>query len=113
MTGPMHPPNGFARDGASLPVVILCGGKGTRLQEETVVTPKPMVSIGGFPILWHIMRYFSAYEFYQFVLCLGYKSEVIKQFALDYRYISKSFVVNTQSGVAQITDDVDNAAWEI
>jgi glucose-1-phosphate cytidylyltransferase len=60
-------------------VVILCGGKGTRLREETEFRPKPMVPIGGRPILWHIMRIYAAHGHTEFVLCLGYKGDVIKE----------------------------------
>ena len=59
-------------------VVILCGGKGTRLSEETVTRPKPMVEIGGMPILWHIMKTFSSYGYKKFILALGYKANFIK-----------------------------------
>ena len=65
-------------------VVILCGGFGTRLREETEVKPKPMVEIGGKPILWHIMRTFAHHGYKEFVLCLGYKGEVIKNYFLNY-----------------------------
>ncbi len=61
-------------------VVILCGGQGTRLREQTETIPKPMVEIGGKPILWHIMKIYSHFGLNEFVLCLGYKSEVIKQY---------------------------------
>ena len=61
-------------------VVILCGGKGTRLSEETTVRPKPMVEIGGKPILWHIMKYYSSFGFNNFILALGYKASYIKVF---------------------------------
>lgn len=61
-------------------VVILCGGKGTRLREETVFKPKPMVMVGDRPILWHIMKLYSHYGFNDFVLCLGYKGEMIKDY---------------------------------
>ena len=60
-------------------VAILVGGLGTRLQEETTVKPKPMVEVGGQPILWHIMKVYSAYGFNEFIITLGYKGEVIKQ----------------------------------
>jgi glucose-1-phosphate cytidylyltransferase len=66
------------------PVVILCGGLGTRLREETEYRPKPMVEIGGRPILWHIMKTYAAAGFTDFVLCLGYKGEVIKEYFLNY-----------------------------
>ena len=61
-------------------VVILCGGRGARLKELTEEIPKPLVQIGGAPILWHIMKYYSSYGFKEFVLCLGYKGEAIKAF---------------------------------
>jgi len=75
-------------------VVILCGGKGTRLREKTDMIPKPMVSIGGRPILWHIMKIYSSFGFNEFVLALGYKSEVIKQYFLNYRAMSSDFVLD-------------------
>jgi len=65
-------------------VVILCGGKGTRLREETEYRPKPMVPIGDRPILWHIMKIYAAHGFKEFVLCLGYKGELIKEFFRNY-----------------------------
>lgn len=65
-------------------VVILCGGKGTRLREETEFRPKPMVPIGGRPILWHIMKTYAAYGHKEFVLCLGYKGEMIKDYFQNY-----------------------------
>jgi glucose-1-phosphate cytidylyltransferase len=65
--------------------VILAGGLGTRLQEETTVKPKPMVEIGGRPILWHIMKTFGHFGFKEFVVALGYRGEVIKRYFLDYR----------------------------
>src|SRR5438128_369744 len=61
-------------------VVILCGGKGTRLREETEYRPKPMVPIGDRPILWHIMKFYAAHGHNDFVLCLGYKGEMIKDY---------------------------------
>ncbi|CCH03468.1 glucose-1-phosphate cytidylyltransferase [Fibrella aestuarina BUZ 2] len=65
-------------------VVILAGGLGTRLSEETVVKPKPMVEIGGMPILWHIMKIYSAHGFNEFIVCLGYKGYIIKEFFANY-----------------------------
>jgi glucose-1-phosphate cytidylyltransferase len=65
-------------------VVILCGGQGTRLREETEVKPKPMVEIGGLPILWHIMKLYAQHSVKDFVLCLGYKGYMIKSFFLNY-----------------------------
>ncbi len=69
-------------------VVILCGGKGTRLSEETTTKPKPMVEIGGLPILLHIMKIYSHYGFKRFILALGYKGDHIKQYFYNYRIIS-------------------------
>ncbi len=65
-------------------VVILAGGVGSRLSEETQIRPKPMVEIGGKPILWHIMKLFSTYGFYEFVICLGYKGYMIKEYFANY-----------------------------
>jgi glucose-1-phosphate cytidylyltransferase len=65
-------------------VVILAGGLGTRISEETVVRPKPMVEIGGKPILWHIMKIYSHYGFHEFVICLGYKGYMIKEYFSNY-----------------------------
>src|SRR3954469_14893195 len=64
--------------------VILAGGLGTRLAEETAVRPKPMVEIGGHPVLWHIMKIYSAHGINDFVVCLGYKGEVIKEYFANY-----------------------------
>jgi glucose-1-phosphate cytidylyltransferase len=69
-------------------VVILCGGKGMRLREETEYRPKPMVTIGNRPILWHIMKIYAAHGFNEFVLCLGYKGEVIKDFFRNYLWMT-------------------------
>ena len=65
-------------------VVILTGGFGTRLSEETDVKPKPMIEIGGIPILWHIMKIYSKYDFNEFIICLGYKGYVIKEYFSNY-----------------------------
>lgn len=77
----------------SVPVMILCGGLGTRLREETEFRPKPMVEIGGRPILWHIMKMFEAHGHDDFVLCLGYKGQMIKDFFLNYRQMVSDFTI--------------------
>jgi len=69
-------------------VVILCGGKGTRLREETEYRPKPMVPIGGRPILWHIMKTYAAHGFNEFILCLGYKGDAIKDYFRNYQWMA-------------------------
>ena len=79
---------------SQLPVVILCGGQGTRLREETEVRPKPMVEIGGMPILWHIMKIYGHFDISRFILCLGYKGWVIKQYFLRYHEMMRDFTVS-------------------
>lgn len=73
--------------------VILCGGYGTRIRDVADDIPKPMISIGNFPILWHIMKYYSMYGHTDFVLCLGYKSAVIKDFFLNYSIRSNDITI--------------------
>lgn len=82
----------------SMKVIILCGGKGTRMREETEFKPKPMVEIGGRPVLWHIMSVYARYGYRDFVLPLGYKGEVIKQYFHDYRMRNTDFTVDLASG---------------
>jgi len=84
--------------------VILCGGLGTRLAEETVLKPKPMVEIGGYPILWHIMSIYSNFGIRDFTLALGYKGEFIKDYFLNYHPRSSNVTVNLKSGHAQYED---------
>jgi glucose-1-phosphate cytidylyltransferase len=74
-------------------VVILCGGLGTRLREETEYRPKPMVNIGERPILWHIMKIYAFYGFTDFVLCLGYKGQMIKNYFLHYEILNNDFTI--------------------
>ena len=78
-------------------VVILCGGQGTRLREETEYRPKPLVSIGGKPILWHIMKTFSQYGHKDFILCLGYKGDMIKDYFLKFEEMMNDFTLNLRS----------------
>lgn len=80
-------------DARDIPVFVLCGGLGTRLREETELRPKPMVPIGSHPILWHIMRTYASHGFKRFVLCLGYKAEVVKAYFLDYASMNSDFTV--------------------
>lgn len=75
-------------------VVILAGGSGTRLSEETVIMPKPMVQIGGMPILWHIMKIYAAWGFREFVVALGYKGDVIKNYFLHYSELAGDLTVD-------------------
>lgn len=79
-------------------VVILCGGLGTRLSEETQIKPKPMVEIGGRPILWHIMKIYERHGFNDFMLALGYKGDVIKDYFLSYHARLSDLTVHLKSG---------------
>lgn len=74
-------------------VIILCGGQGTRLREETEYRPKPLVDIGGRPILWHIMRWYASHGFKDFILCLGYKGWLIKEYFLNYKAYNSDFTL--------------------
>ena len=78
-------------------VVLLAGGLGTRLREETEFRPKPMVPVGGKPILWHIMKNFSSYEVNEFVVCAGYRGEVIRQYFRDFETMNSDFTVRIGS----------------
>jgi glucose-1-phosphate cytidylyltransferase len=93
-------------------VVILAGGLGTRLSEETVLKPKPMVEIGGMPILWHIMKTYSNYGFNDFVVCLGYKGFVVKEYFANY-FIHKSDVtIDLKSNSVEV-HDTQAEPWKI
>lgn len=79
-------------------VAILAGGMGSRLVEETESKPKPMVEIGGYPILWHIMKHYSGYGFNHFVIALGYKGTIIKKYMADYCALNSNLTVNLHNG---------------
>ena len=85
-------------------VVILAGGFGTRLTEETALRPKPMVEIGGHPLLWHIMKHYSHHGFKEFYIALGYRGDVIKRFFLDYFNLSGNMTVDLASGKVEMHD---------
>ncbi|QTE40261.1 glucose-1-phosphate cytidylyltransferase [Mucilaginibacter gossypii] len=93
-------------------VVLLAGGLGTRLSEETVLRPKPMVEIGGMPILWHIMKIYSAHGFNDFVVCLGYKGYVIKEYFANY-FLHKSDVTIDLSDNSIKVHDSQAEPWKI
>lgn len=95
-------------------VVILCGGLGTRLREETEVRPKPMVEIGGKPILWHIMKLYAHYGLTDFILCLGYKGNVIKNFFLDYEARVNDFTITLgRNRSIKYHSDHDEVGWTV
>ena len=83
-------------------VAILAGGAGTRLAEETQIRPKPMVEIGGSPILLHIMRHYSHFGFNKFIVCLGYKGDIIKEYFRDYVVRTSDVIVNLATGEEDI-----------
>jgi glucose-1-phosphate cytidylyltransferase len=91
-------------------VVIIAGGLGTRLSEETTVKPKPMVEIGGKPILWHIMKSYAAYGFNEFVIALGYKGEIIKDYFLNYHFRARNLTVNLKSGEV-VVHNTESEDW--
>ena len=93
-------------------VVILCGGQGTRLREETEYRPKPMVPIGGRPILWHIMQTYASFGHKDFYVALGYKAEVIKDYFLNYRALNADFTVDLASGNVT-SHQVDPVDWKV
>jgi glucose-1-phosphate cytidylyltransferase len=84
--------------------VILAGGQGTRLGEETSIKPKPMVEIGGRPILWHIMKIYGSQGFNEFIVALGYKREIIKRYFLDYHYMQCGMSINLGTGHVDVHD---------
>jgi glucose-1-phosphate cytidylyltransferase len=95
-------------------VAILAGGVGTRLAEETEVKPKPMVEIGGRPILWHIMMHYAHYGFQEFVIALGYKGEYIKKYMVDYCSLSRNLTVNLANGHLDIHNGDDQVQdWTV
>ena len=99
---------------SNIPVVILAGGLGTRLREETEFRPKPMVEIGDRPILWHIMKYFSSYGMKDFIICLGYRGDVIRDYFLSYqtRNINMSLRLGQESKT-NFLDKHDEDDWKV
>jgi glucose-1-phosphate cytidylyltransferase len=93
-------------------VVILAGGLGTRLAEETEVKPKPMVEIGGYPILWHIIKIYAHYGFNEFFIALGYKGEIIKRFFYYYQSLSGNLSINFADGRMDVRDR-DCEDWKV
>jgi glucose-1-phosphate cytidylyltransferase len=96
-----------------IPVFVLCGGLGTRLKEQTEFIPKPMVPIGNHPILWHVMRKYARHGFRRFVLCLGYKSEVIKSYFLNYASMNSDFTVALKTNEVTVHSIDHEQDWEV
>jgi len=93
-------------------VIILAGGFGTRLSEYTETLPKPMVSIGGKPILWHIMKCFAYFGHKEFYVALGYKAEIIKEYFLHYRTLNADFTVDLSTGIVT-SHQLDEVDWKV
>ena len=87
-----------------LKTIILAGGLGTRLSEETVLRPKPMVEIGGHPLLWHIMNIYAHHGFGEFVVALGYKGEVVKDYFLRFNAMNMDLTVDLARGATTVHD---------
>ena len=94
-------------------VVILAGGLGTRISEESRIKPKPMIEIGGKPILWHIMKLYSFYGFNEFVICAGYKQEIIKQWFADYFIYNSDITFDFSQGYKQIVHNKHSEPWKV
>jgi glucose-1-phosphate cytidylyltransferase len=94
-------------------VAILAGGLGSRLAEETVIRPKPMVEIGGMPMLWHIMKIYDYWGYHDFCIALGYKGDYIKRWFRDYYTTSGSMTVNTSSGKVTDYPDARRPEWTV
>ena len=93
--------------------VILAGGYGTRIIEETISKPKPMIEIGGKPILWHIMKIYSSYGFNEFIICLGYKSDIIKEYFINYLYNNNDIEISTSTKQIKIIKKKNYENWNI
>lgn len=88
-----------------IPVVIFCGGQGSRMKEETEFRPKPMVSVGGKPILWHVMKIYAHYGFNNFIFTLGYKGDYIKDYFVNEKYFTHDLTINTKTGETKIIEE--------
>jgi len=93
-------------------VVLLAGGLGTRLREETEIKPKPMVEVGGHPILWHIMKRYAAFGYVDFIVCAGYKGEVIKNWFSNFRILNSDFTVSFKNEVQiKYHSELEESGW--
>lgn len=100
-------------DPADIPVFVLCGGLGTRLKEETEFRPKPMVPVGDRPIVWHIMRTYAHHGFRRFILCLGYKAQVVKEYFLHYHTLNSDFTVNLATNDLDVHSTDTSNEWKV
>lgn len=93
-------------------VVILAGGYGTRISEESHLKPKPMIEIDGKPIMWHIMKYYSSFGFQDFIICCGYKGYVIKEFFADYFLHNSDITFDLKSNRLEVLNN-DSEPWKV
>ena len=100
------------KDEKRVKAVILAGGRGSRLAEETEVRPKPMVTVGGMPILWHIMKIFSAHGVNEFVICLGYKGYMIKEYFANYFLHSSNVTFDMKTNEMQVHEN-ESEPWKV
>lgn len=100
-------------DPSDIPVVVLCGGQGTRIREASEHLPKPLIDIGGKPILWHIMKVYGAHGFRRFILCLGYKSWEIKRYFLEYTTMMSDLRIDTRSLAVEPMSIATLDDWEV
>lgn len=94
-------------------VIILAGGKGTRISEESVLRPKPMIEIGGMPILWHIMKIYSYYGYNEFIICAGYKQHMIKEWFADYFLYTSDITFDFTHGNEMIVHNQHSEPWKV
>ncbi|WP_017294121.1 sugar phosphate nucleotidyltransferase [Geminocystis herdmanii] len=98
----------------NIPIAILCGGKGTRLKEETEFRPKPMVMVGDRPMIWHIMKSYSSYGFHNFMLCLGYKGDMIREYFINYDWNHSDILLELgQQKITHLDKGHDEENWKI
>lgn len=98
----------------SIPVALLCGGKGTRLREETEFRPKPMIMVGDRPMIWHIMKIYAHYGFTDFMLCLGYKGDMIREYFLNYDWNHSDLLLELGSkSIKTLNSSHDEENWRL
>src|SRR5215210_9171139 len=98
----------------NIPVVILCGGKGTRLREETEFRPKPMLMVGDRPMIWHIMKLYAHHGFNDFMLCLGYKGEMIREYFFNYDWNHSDVLLELGSKrVSKLCNGHGEESWRV
>ncbi|GAF77738.1 unnamed protein product [marine sediment metagenome] len=99
--------------GEHMKVVILCGGYGMRIRDVSELKPKPMIEVGGMPILWHIMKTYARYGFKEFVLCLGHHGHVIKEFFYNYEMLSNDFTIELGTKEMEVHPRHDEHGWKV